>query len=462
MGLRMSLRLFRQTFSCFLFLLVAVGCNSQATQTTTEIDVPEFPGGESLPVAFVGVTVIPMDSERVLEDQTVIVQDGIVAQITDAVDANVPDPAVLVDGNGRYLLPGLAEMHGHIPPPSDPEEFVEAVLFMYVANGITTVRGMLGAPGQLELRERVRRGDLIGPNLYLAGPSFSGGSIDSPEEAVARVRSQAGEGWDLLKVHPGLTRSEYDAMAETANELGMRFGGHVPAEVGLPHALDMGQETFDHLDGYLEHLDATADPIEESQLVDIVERTRNAGAWVVPTMALWEALVGTRELDALTRYEELRYMPPGDVEGWRASYQSRVSAPDFDPEAARQLIDNRMRVLAALQDGGVPVLMGTDAPQQFSVPGFSIHRELAVMSEAGMSPYEILRSGTANVGRYFSNQDDFGTIEVGNRADLLLVNADPLEDIANIRDRAGVMVRGEWLPESSIQERLEAIAASYN
>ena len=462
MGVQMALRLLRQTFSGFLFLLVVVGCNSQATQTTAETEVPEPPREESLPVAFLGVTVIPMDSERVLEDQTVIVQEGIIAQITDAAEANIPDGAVLVDGNGRYLLPGLAEMHGHIPPPSDPEEFVEAVLFMYVANGITTVRGMLGAPGQLELRERVRRGDLIGPNLYLAGPSFSGGSINSPEEAVARVRSQAGEGWDLLKVHPGLTRSEYDAMAETANELGMRFGGHVPTEVGLRHALDMGQETFDHLDGYIEYLDATVDPIEESQLAEIVEETRDAGAWVVPTMALWETLVGTRELDALTRFEELRYMPPGDVEGWTASYQSRVSAPDFDPEAAQQLIDNRMRVLAALQDGGVPVLMGTDAPQQFSVPGFSIHRELAVMSAAGMSPYEILRSGTANVGRYFSNQDDFGTIEVGKRADLLLVNANPLEDIRNVRDRVGVMVRGEWSPESSIQERLESIAASYD
>ncbi len=462
MGVGMFLRLLRQAFPCFLFLLVAVGCNSQATETATETDVPEFAREESLPVAFLGVTVIPMDSERVLEDQTVIVQDGIVAQITDAVDANIPDGAVLVDGDGKYLLPGLAEMHGHIPPPNDPEEFVEAVLFMYVANGITTVRGMLGAPGQLELRERVRRGDLIGPNLYLAGPSFSGGSINSPEEAVARVRSQAGEGWDLLKVHPGLTRAEYDAMAETANELGMRFGGHVPAEVGLRHALDMGQETFDHLDGYLEHLDATSDPIEESQLADIVERTRNAGAWVVPTMALWETLVGTRELDALTRFEELRYMPPDEVEEWADNYRSRVSAADFDPAAARRLIDNRMRVLAALNDGGVPVLMGTDAPQQFSVPGFSIHRELAVMSAAGMSPYEILQSGTANVGRYFSNQDDFGTIEVGQRADLLLVNADPLEDIRNVRDRAGVMVRGEWLPESSIQERLDAIAALYN
>ena len=119
-----------------------------------------------------------------------------------------------------------------------------------------------------------------------------------------------------------------------------------------------------------------------------------------------------------------------------------------------------MRILKALHDGGVPVLLGSDAPQQFSVPGFSIHREFQVMAAAGMSPYDIIKSGTANVGLYFRDKDDFGTIAVGKRADLLLVNANPLENIGNLRNRVGVMVRGVWLPEEHIQERLEEIAAS--
>ena len=440
-------------------LLVSGSCGAPPAEQSE----PASSGSSrQLPVAFIGVNVVPMDSEQVLNGQTVVIQGGRITVIGPAGDIEIPDGAVLVDGSGKYLMPGLAEMHGHIPPPNQPAEFTEAVLFMYVANGVTTVRGMLGAEGQLDLRDRSNRGELIAPNLYLAGPSFRDSSINSPDEAIDKVRAQKAEGWDLLKIHPGLTIEEYDAMANTAREEGMRFGGHVPADVGLAHAIEMGQETFDHLDGYVEYLEGDKGPVDGTSLADIVERTRAAGAWVVPTMALWETIMGTNELETLTSFPELQYMPPQTVEQWTRQHESRLSAEGFDAGVARQIIDSRMRILTALYDGGVPILMGTDAPQQFSVPGFSIHRELQVMAAAGMSPYEIIKSGTVNVGEYFKDHDDFGTVEVGKRADLLLVNANPLEDIASVADRAGVMVRGAWLPEERIQERLAEIAASHN
>ena len=417
--------------------------------------------GATLPVAFLGVNVIPMDTDRVLGNQTVIVSDGRIASVDPASEAEIPDGAVLVDGEGKYLLPGLAEMHGHIPPPDQPAELVESVLFMYVANGITTVRGMLGYDGQLELRDRANTGDLIAPNLYLAGPSFNEDSVESPEQATGKVRAQVEEGWDLLKVHPGLTMAEYDAMATTANELGIPFGGHVPADVGIAHAIDMGQQTIDHLDGYIEFLNGGEGPLDPARLAAIVERTRSAGAWVVPTMALWETIMGTPSVEELSAYVELQYMPSPTRDQWSRQHVARLSAPGFDPDVARTIVDNRMIILKALSDAGVRVLMGTDAPQQFSVPGFSIHRELSIMADAGMSPYEILRSGTTNVGLYFRERDTFGTVMAGGRADLLLVDDNPLEDIGNLEHRSGVMVRGLWLPEQAIQERLASIAASY-
>ena len=141
--------------------------------------------------------------------------------------------------------------------------------------------------------------------------------------------------------------------------------------------------------------------------------------------------------------------------------ESNFANSDFDPAAVRQLIANRMRVLASLHEGGVGVLLGTDAPQVFSVPGFSIHREMERMVAAGMTPYEVIASGTQNVGEYFQDEDHFGTIEVGTRADLILVEANPLDDVSHIARRAGVMVRGQWLSEADIQERLARIAASY-
>lgn len=400
---------------------------------------------------FRNVNVIPMTSDRVLPKQNVIVRDGRIVSV-DRRLAKLPDGATVIDGSGKFLTPGLAEMHGHIPPMTAPANVIDAVLFQYVANGITTVRGMLGHPGQLELREKSRRGTIDAPNLYLAGPSFNGQTVNSPEEAIARVRQQKREGWDLLKVHPGLTRDEYDAMARTAREEMMRFGGHVPAEVGLLHAIEMGQETFDHVDGYVEYLEGDKGPVDRKKLDAIVKKSREAGVWIVPTMALWEVLLGTIDLKTLLGYEELKYVPQSTIDQWTKAYDQRLET--MPREAARNIAANRIRILRALNEGGVKILMGTDAPQQFSVPGFSLHRELQWMKRAGMTPYQIMVSGTRHVGEYFKEQDSFGTIEPGKRADLLLLDANPLQDIGNVARISGVMVNGRWYPRAAIDARL--------
>ena len=445
-----------KTFLCTALLgvlLTASACISQPTAAATD---------DEDTVAFVNVTVIPMDSERVLEGQTVVVRGERIVTVGPADEVEVPDDAMRIDGAGKYLLPGLAEMHGHVPRPNQPAQFTDDVLFLYVANGITTVRGMLGAPGQLDLREKANNGEIVAPTLYLAGPSFNGNSINSPEEAVAKVHKQKAEGWNLLKIHPGLTMEEYDAMAKTAREEGIRFGGHVPADVGLMHAIEQGQETFEHIDGYVEYLaTVNEEAVDEAALAEAVRRTIEAGAWVVPTMALWEALYGTIDIEDLRAYDELKYMPPDMVQSWFDRTNRQLNSPQYDRTAALRVIEARMQVLNALHEGGARILMGTDAPQVFSVPGFSLHRELERMVAAGMSPHAILESGSKNVGEYFANEDAFGTVAVGQRADLLLVNDNPLDDVGHLQARSGVMVRGRWLSEEAIQERLAKIAASY-
>jgi imidazolonepropionase-like amidohydrolase len=435
--------------------LLLLGCGGPVRST----GAPAQSKGQEQEVAFVNVNVVPMDSERVLKDQTVLVRGERIVEVGPASKVKVPAGALRVDGRGKYLMPGLAEMHGHIPPPQAPKEFTEAVLFMYVANGVTTVRGMLGAPGQLELRERANRGELLSPTLYLAGPSFNGNSVSSPEQAAEMVRQQKREGWDLLKVHPGLTRNEYDAMARTARAEGIRFAGHIPAEVGLAHALEMGQETIDHVDGYVEHLGADGAPLDEAKLAEAVRLTKKSGAWIVPTMALWETLLGVTSIEKLLGYPELKYMPAQQVQAWERAHHARQAAPQFDRRKAELTAANRRRILKALYDGGVPVIFGTDAPQQFSVPGFSVHREMALMRESGLTPYQILLTATKNAGEYHKNKARFGTVTAGSRADLILVGGDPLKDLSNVARRAGVMVRGRWLAEEEIQKRLASIAA---
>jgi imidazolonepropionase-like amidohydrolase len=435
--------------------LLLLGCGGRAGTSLA----PAQPKEQE--VAFVNVSVVPMDAERVLTGQTVLVRGERIVELGPASKVRVPAGALRVDGRGKYLMPGLAEMHGHVPPPQAPKEFTEAVLFMYVANGVTTVRGMLGAPGQLELRERANRGELLSPTLYLAGPSFNGNSVSSPEQAAEMVRQQKREGWDLLKVHPGLTRDEYDSMARTAREVGIRFAGHVPSDVGLAHALEMGQETIDHVDGYVEHLGADGAPLDEAKLAEVVRLTKRSGAWIVPTMALWETLLGVTPIEKLLSYPELVCMPAQMVKNWENAHRARQAAPQFDRKKAELTAANRRRILKALYDGGVPVIFGTDAPQQFSVPGFSVHREMASMLEAGLTPYQILLTATRNAGEYHKDKARFGTVTAGSRADLLLLNGDPLKDLSNVSKRAGVMVRGRWLDESEIQKRLASIAASH-
>ncbi len=456
--------------------LVAACGGPDVAQTGVQAPEAAAPPEGSGATAFIGVTVVPMDGERTLADQTVVVQDGRITAMGPAGELAVPDGALEVDGTGQYLMPGLAEMHGHLPSPDTPADVTENVLFLYVANGVTTVRGMQGHPAQLELRERVRSGELVGPQLFLAAPAMSGNTVGTVEDAERLVREYQTAGFDLLKVQEGLSVEVYEAIVATAREIDIPFGGHVSDSVGLFAALEAGQATVDHLDNYVEALvpeDAGAEPggladvdamiesVDEDRMALVVDATLDAGTGVVPTMVLWEnGIFGTRPSDSLLEeWTEVQYMPRDTVQGWSDAVDDRVAGADV---ASRQaLADLRRRLLLALHDGGVPVLLGTDSPQIFSVPGFSVHREMALYVEAGLSPYEVLASGTRAVAEHFDAADEFGTVAVGQRADLLLLDANPLDDVANVARRSGVMVNGRWIPEDEIQERLAVVAASY-
>ena len=446
--------------------LVSVSCS--------EVQAPTGgPGGAV--TAFVGVSVVPMDSERVLENQTVLVENGYIGALGPTAEVEVPEGAIRIDGAGKYLMPGLAEMHGHLPSPDTPAEVTENVLFLYVASGVTTVRGMQGNESQIALRARVDRGELVGPRLVLGSPSMSGASVSTVEDAKRLVAEYKQAGFDLLKVHENLTPEVYDAIAAAAKEAGIPFGGHVTDTVGLFHALEAGQTTIDHLDNYVESLvpDDAAPPeapgllgaeqllsrIDESRIPLLIQATLDADASVVPTMVLWESgIYATRpSSELLQERSEVRYMPKDTVDRWVESVDERVKGSD--PELLRRLADVRRRILMALHEGGVRILLGTDSPQIFSVPGFSIHREMQFYVDAGMSPYDVLSSGTRVVGDYFG--ENFGTVSVGEGADLILVDGNPLSDIENVSRISGVMARGKYVSREEIETRLAAIAASY-
>lgn len=422
-------------------------------------------------VAITNVSVIPMDQERVLGGQTVVVQGGRITALGPATQVSVPNGATRVDGTGKFLIPGLAELHAHVPGGQNPAA-VDRVLELFVLNGVTTIRSMLGDTAHLRLRDEIARGTRLGPRFIASGgPSFNGNSASTPDAAVRLVESQKAAGYDLLKIHPGVPRVAFDSMAAAANRLGIPFSGHVPLAVGIHRALEAKYHTIDHIDGFLEALIRDGAPVtsqqsqffganlvehlDEAKIAPLARQVRDAGVGIVPTEGFLVGLYGPLPADSLLTRPELRYWFPNQVNNW-ANQKRQIDAQTSAAGRAR-FLELRRKAIKALHDAGATLLLGSDAPQLWDVPGFSIHRELGYYVDAGLTPYQALQTGTINVARFFGWEAESGTIATGKRADMILLDANPLVGIANTWRIAGVMVAGRWLDRSEIDRRLQAL-----
>src|SRR5688572_2235542 len=439
-------------------------------------------------VAFVDVNVVPLDRERVLERQTVVVTGDRITAIGPASSTPVPSAATRIDGRGKYLMPGLAEMHAHVVGGGNPnhEQLNRDILFLYVANGITSIRAMLGAPNQIPLREQLKRGEILGPTMYVSAPSLNGNSAPNPDSAATLVRAHKAAGYDFLKIHPGLSLETYDAMARTSKEVDISWAGHVPLAVGLRHALASGQSGVDHLDGMLEAtlpneifertrgttpvpLADIVNNVDPARFAAVASEIKAANSWQVPTILVWENLFSQAETpEQMGAREELKYVSAQARANYITQKGNLIQGQrnnGVTPELAAKYTDLRRRALKALVDADAPLLMGTDSPQLFMVPGFALHRELAIIASLGVSPFRLYESGSRNVARYVADklkQDGrFGTVAVGNRADLVLLDANPLQTVANLTKRSGVMVRGRWVSSAEIEKGLADLAAKY-
>jgi imidazolonepropionase-like amidohydrolase len=436
------------------------------------VQPPAAQSQSNQPVAFVNVTVIPMNREGSVAGQTVVVRDGRIAEVGPAGRVRVPEGATRIDAAGKFLIPGLAEMHAHVPPGAQVTDAeIARVLELYAVNGVTTIRSMLGHPRHLGFRDRAARGEILSPRIWTSGPSFSGQSAPTPDSAARMVRAEKAMGYDFLKIHPGVSRAAFDSLAFVADQLGIRFAGHVPAAVGLHRALEARYWSIDHIDGFVEALARDGAPqqtgffgsglmghLDESRIPGLVAAHKAAGVWVAPTMYFLEALVGNDPVDELAGRPDMRYVQPAMVESWKNATTNSRSAPGATLESRQAFITLRRRLLKALHDGGVGIILGSDSPQLWNAPGFSAVRELQSYVASGLSPWQALATGTRNVATFLGNSAEAGTVETGKRADLVLLDADPLQNVANLSRKAGVMVGGRWIPKEEIDRRLAALA----
>ena len=347
--------------------------------------------------AFVGVNVVPMDGGPLLSGQTVIVRDAHVEQIGPIAEVEIPSDARIVYGRGRWLVPGLVDMHVHIRAVDLPA---------YVASGVTTVRDLAGLDSVLATMRSVERGELVGPRILassklLTGPNpfnpFFSRPVTSVGDAARAVDEQLARGATSIKVYEGLSLAAYDAIVNAAHARGVKVSGHVSQHVGVAHAMTM-QDSIEHLSAY---------PLPASQ--ELLNATRESGVWNCPTQVVF-------------RDHVYAAMPPAQR----------------DP-----LLAARRDLVRALDEAGARILAGTDAG--YLVPaGTSLHEELAELSAAGLTNEEVLASATRSAGEYLGDPT-IGVINIGARADLLLVNENPLENLATLRNPVGVMLNGRWI-----------------
>jgi imidazolonepropionase-like amidohydrolase len=285
------------------------------------------------------------------------------------------------------------------------------------------------------------------------------------------VRAEKAMGYDFLKIHPGVSREAFDSLAFVADQLGIRFAGHVPAAVGLHRALEARYWSIDHIDGFVEALAREGAPqqtgffgsalmghLDESRIPGLVAAHKSAGVWVAPTMYFLEAMVGNDPVDELAGRPDMRYVQPAMLESWKTLTNNFRNSPGTTLDSRQAFIALRRRILKALHDGVVGIILGSDSPQLWNAPGFSAVRELQSYVAAGLTPWQALATGTRNVADFLGNAAEAGTVEAGKRADLVLLNADPLQSIANVSRSAGVMVGGRWIPREEIDRRLAALA----
>jgi imidazolonepropionase-like amidohydrolase len=461
------MRSYQSFISAIIAVLFAFGLPASAKEQAHKASVCSL--------AIVHVNVVPMDTERVMPDRTITVAGGKIQSIVPA--GRATDCGQTIDAKGRYLVPGLNDMHVHIETLALAQSFgikagpidYPSDMALYMANGVTGIRVMSGAPDILAFRDN-QRGKLGPyPKLVVATPMLAGNPpilpepitkvLLTPKAAREAVREYKREGYDFIKVRDNLSAPVFRAVIEEANRVGLYVDGHISEGQGLSvfDVLRSGQHGIAHLDNLqLLMKDKAHDPDTYIRLL------KACGCFVETTLQVeTNAYAQLTDYDHLIQRPELKYMHPMMLNAfWRKPNNPYLGHP-ADPKFFQGLYADEKILLKKLYGAGVHIVAGTDALNPMIIPGVSLHDELANIVDAGLTPYQALRTSTANPAKYVPGFSDVGVLAPGRTANAILVNANPLQDINALRAPEAVMINGNWMTRDDLQRRLDSAMASY-
>lgn len=397
-------------------------------------------------LAIRNVSVVPMTGDGPLDDQTVLLTNDVISRIGPSAQVEVPDGVPHLDGRGKFLIPGLTDAHVHLMDVAD--------LPLLLAHGVTSVVNMAGAPLQLAWREAINRGELVGPRIFTTGPQLKvtadplvdfERSTVTAEEAEALVAYQADMGYDFVKIWGPLEPDVYRAVLRVAGNRGIPVVGHIPRDVGLSGVLASGQTAIAHVEEYYNKVfDRTVDP---TRLPEVAAQSAAGQVSVVTTLVTYEAIAASvaEDLDPLLARPGRALLDPVRQMLWEPPYNRYRTPGRLGQDGVYlEALEFQGLIARRLHEEGVPLIAGSDAGEiPGLVPGLDLHRELSLLVDAGLTPWEALATATSNSGHLLASaEESFGLVEVGARADLLLLDANPLEDIRNVGRINTTIVRG--------------------